>query len=606
MAKKAPILVHTPHPKIFKTTYEEEKYWASEQQKYVEGVGSIPGSYYYFMQNCVVKDRVSGALVPPESREVDLLMHEFVALQRKNKRHGGILKGRGVGLSTQMGALCNYFIQINPGSNCLVTSKSQKGTKLIFEDKILPIYNNLHPSIQPVTLNINKTNQSSYIKLGTRVKSKIRIGETEVAESNIICSETSENPKSPQNFSGLGAIFGAMDEFALHPRREQLLDSSIECFRNTRTKENEGMILFGGTCEFAPELTGEKLLQFKTFIEDLHTWKADLLFIPYWMQMFTEENNGYPDKKRATEWWQKEWDALNKAKNPDKLTAFIRNNPPDLESIWDTADGDRWEHDTLELIKEQRRIVIDTKPPRAVGNFLDLNQGVEFRPTNQGKIIKLEDPKPGLDYYTVVDGTGTGSETGNESGSNVAAIVIKGFDPAGGSYAPCCLYFERPKTVEQSYINICSMSKYYERVGNFVGIMAEGNSGVADHFSTYLKRVGLQRYIMYARDYANKKTTTRARTPWVYVTNHVRDYQMKEANPFIKRHYASINLLELLDQMLQPASANTDILDAFLMLFLALPPDYDKPPKAKVARKRQIRVKERDANGFLWDVWKDV
>jgi hypothetical protein len=82
---------------------------------------------------------------------------------------------------------------------------------------------------------------------------------------------------------------------------------------------------------------------------------------------------------------------------------------------------------------------------------------------------------------------------------------------------------------------------------------------------------------------------------------------MRQANPFLRKYISSIELIELLDQMLMAKEENTDVLDAWLMLFLALPPDYDASPKEKkVQRRRMVRVYSRNANGQLVTQWKTV
>ena len=150
------------------------------------------------------------------------------------------------------------------------------------------------------------------------------------------------------------------------------------------------------------------------------------------------------------------------------------------------------------------------------------------------------------------------------------------------------------------------MAKYYNKYDNFKGIMAEANAATADHFSTYLNRVGLGKFIMYRKNLSGARTNTQNR-PFYYVNNEIRDYQMRQANPFLRKHISSIMLLELLDQMLMGAEENTDVLDAWLMLFLALPPDYDASPKKKrVERKRMIRVYSRNNSGQLIVEWKTV
>jgi hypothetical protein len=597
---KAPIYVYEPPP-MFKTKLDEQRYWEQEKQRWVEGYQDMPGTFYYMVTQGWVKDRITGIVSRPEVREVDLYIHEFIAAQRNKKRMGGIIKPRGVGFSTQIGILCNYFMRVYPGSTSIVTSKDQDGIQTIFKEKVMPAYDNMPVSIKPDIINKNDTKQMCYMRVQIPVQKESSI---DYSESEIYLRETSETPKSPTNLSGKGAIFGAYDEFPLHPRRKELLNSSIECYRNPKTKELDGFLLWGGTVEAA--LTSEQLVKFRSMVSDSTIWDCDILFIPFWMQMFL--TNGWADQKKAEEWWEKEYDKLSKTSDKEAITAFIRNNPRSLDDIFDSTEGSRWEDDVSELIKHQRKLVVNTRPDRKKGKMIDYSNRAEFVPDGGGNVIIMEDPKPNILYYLLVDGVATGTETGasESEGSKVAGLIVKGFDPDGGSYKPVGMYLERPKTVEQSYINLVSLVKYYNRYESFKGIMAEANASTADHFATFLNRMGLGRFIMYRKSLSGSKNGNQNK-PFYYVNNEVRDYQMRQANPFLRKYISSIELIELLDQMLMAKEENTDVLDAWLMLFLALPPDYDASPKEKkVQRRRMVRVYSRNANGQLVTQWKTV
>jgi hypothetical protein len=600
MKKKSPIFTYEPPP-LFRTQLEEQKYWEEEKRRWVEGYKGLPGTFYYMVTQGWVKDRITGVVSRPEVRYVDLYIHEFIERQRKAKRMGGVIKPRGVGFSTQIGILCNYFMRVHPGSTSIVTSKDQDGIQTIFKEKVMPVYENMSLAIKPDVVNKNDTKQMCYMRVQIPIS---KGGVIDYSESEIYLRETSETPKSPTNLSGKGAIFGAYDEFPLHPRRKELLNSSIECYRNPKTKELDGFLLWGGTVEAA--LTSEQLNKFRMMVSDSTIWDCDILFIPFWMQMYL--TNGWPDQEKAEAWWDKEYEKLSKASDKEALTAFIRNNPRSLDDIFESSEGSRWEDDVSELIKHQRREVINLRPERQKGRIIDYGGRPDFVADSGGNIIILEQPRPDVSYYEVVDGVATGTETGasEAQGSKVAGIIVKGFDPNGESYKPVALYLERPKTVEQSYINLVSLVKYYNKFDTFKGVMAEANASTADHFATFLNKSGLGKFIMYRKNLTGGQQTGTQNKPFFYVNNDVRDYQMRQANIFLRKHIRSITLIELLDQMLMSKEENTDVLDAWLMLFLALPPDYDQPPRQKVQRRRMVRVFTRNNSGQLVAEWKTV
>ncbi len=596
--KKAPILEYEPVP-MFKTSVEQQRYWEREKQRWMEGYNGLPGTFYYAVQQAWVKNRVSGVVARYEARESGLLIHEFVKNQRARKRMGGIVKGRGVGLSTEFGILCNYFMRNHPGSTSIVTSKDIQGISTIFSDKILPCYYNIESEVRPTEIKKSESQKECYLRVAVP---SLQNGEVVVSNSEIYCRETSERPSSATNLSGKGAIFGCYDEFPLHKRRREVLKSSIECYRNQTTKELDGFLLWGGTVE--EELSGADLIGFRDMVNDSSLWDCDILFLPFWQQMYLE--NGRPDRERAEKWWDGEFEKLSKATDKSLLTAFIRNNPRSLDDIFETTDGDRWESDVTQLIKEQKKIIINSKPERTVGIFMNYDNNISFVPEKGTPFVVLEQPKPNIVYYEVIDGVATGTDSGGEKGSSVAGLIVKGYDSDGGSYKPVAMYFERPKTVETSYISLTNMAIYYNRYEGLKGIMAEANAGTADHFATFLQKKGMGKYIMSKQNlYGAAKSGVTAK-PFVYVTIDVRDWQIKQANLFLRKYIQNITLIELLEQMLESMEANTDILDAWLMLFLALPPDFDAPVREKEKKKRMIRVYERDKSGRVSFQWKQV
>lgn len=605
-----PIFKYEPPP-IFKTKLEAQRWWAEENKRWIEGYGGygdgsgggLPGTFYYACTQGHVKNRVTGVTSRYQPRATGLMMHEFIYKQRQAKRMGGIIKPRGVGLSTEFGILSAYFMRAFPGSTTLCTSKDLEGIGTIYKEKFLPTYSNMPVEIRPEIINKNDSKGNYYLRTQIPITRADGTGEYDIAESELYMRETSEKPDSPTNFSGKGAIFGAYDEYPLHPRRRELLRSSIECYKDPVTKELTGFLLWGGTVEAA--LNSEQTAQFRNLVNDSALWDCDILFIPYYMQMFLDEN-GHPDVKRAEEWWEKEFEKNSKKNDGgEDLRAFIRNNPRSLEDIFSSGEGSRWEDDVSNIIKEQRKNVLKEKIVYKPGTLLDYGQKISFVPSQSGSVHVLEQPIDGVEYLTLVDGVATGTESGSEGGSKVAAVVVKKFDPNGLPYQPVALYYERPKNVEQSYMSITNLSVLYNSYGLFKGIMAEANAATADHFATYLKKRGLGKFIMYRRDLLGNNKVNSGK-PFHYVNSDVRDYQMRQANMFMRKYGQSVTLLPLLDQMLMSKEDNTDVLDAWLMLFLALPDNYDEPVRQKVLRRRMVRVFKKDSYGRLIQEWQTL
>jgi hypothetical protein len=196
----------------------------------------------------------------------------------------------------------------------------------------------------------------------------------------------------------------------------------------------------------------------------------------------------------------------------------------------------------------------------------------------------------------------TGSKAGSEAGSSVAGTIVKMFDTNDLIYAPIAIYCERPKTIEQSYYNLISLAKYYNQYGGLKGIMAEANAGTADHFGTFMEKSGMGKYIMNRQDLSGKGNSNTKKL-FQYVTIDVRDFQMRQANMYLRKYISNIRMVDLLKDMMKAQSDNADILDSWLMWFIAAK-DYDKPAKAPAPKaKRQKQIMTRDENGRTKIEW---
>lgn len=587
-----PILVHTPKPK-FRTDYERDKYWAEEKRRWIEGYNGVPGTLYYKTQEQFIKDRVKGTVLRPLCRDTDLFVHERMDYNRKVKRMLGIIKSRGVGLSTDGGCIANYMMRVYPGSKILITSQEQSKISSFFTDKVMVPYLNCDPEIQPIKVNKNETKSTAFLR--TEIRYKDADGKETTGISEILCKETSESMDSPSAFSGNGAIFGFYDEFPLHKRKKALLQSSIECYKNTQTGELDGFLLWGGTCEST--LTNIQLGEFQTLVRDSEIWDTDILFVPFWMGKFMV--NGHSDEKLATEWWNKEYEKFDKIEDKSFLRSFMMNNPRSLDDIFELAKGGRWEDDVQDRLTLQRKDLLLNPPVIQKGRLVASAGNSIFTPSTEksANMHILEHPKGGVDYFQCIDGVATGIKTGDEGGSNVASVIVKMFDPAPGakSYCPVAIYTERPHTVESSYINIENQARYYNQYGGLKGISAEANAGTADHFSTYLDKSGLGKLAIMRKDLSGKGHSNKKKV-FQYINADTRDWQMRAAHIFLRKYAQNIDMLMLLEDMMKPVTENADMLDAWLMWFVAAP-NFDKPVVKPSQRSREKTYIDRDSNG---------
>lgn len=581
----SPIYVRQPIP-TFRTDYEKQKYYVENKKRCLEGYAGLPGTLYDYLQNQYLKHRIvppgHDAIEPPIPRAASLWMHQEFDRTRRAKKAQGVIKARNVGLSTEGGALANYFSKYYPGSNSLITSKDQDGISIMFMEKIYAPYQHLHKDLRPDELSRNATKQRCYLRLGV---SHIGIdGNEQYSESQISLRETSEKPKSPTNFSGQGAIYGYVDEAPLHPRREELFNSFVECFRNPFTKELDGFILWGGTVEAV--MTNEAVSELQTMINNKDLWDCNIYFVPFWHGMFL--TNGHPDEKKAYEWWNREYEKVEK--DSAKSRAFKMNNPRTIEDIFESVKGGRWEDETAEVLALQKTAVLNADVPCPKYNITLMGGEVVAKQNNSGVFWQLEAPKVHCTYGIGIDGVATGTETGSMSGSKMASTIIKITDPQGDPYMPVNIYFDKPSTVEAGYRRILAQMIYYNQFGGLLWISPEANQATIDHFASFLLREANMFYklLVKRKDLSGKGWADTSKIGQ-YRTDGIIDFQYRQANIFIRKYFHSLQMMPLIDQMLLPKGANADILDAWLQFFTAMP-EYDKvikpppPPRKRIVR----------------------
>lgn len=586
-----PILHKTKVPDFDKSDHPElakAKYYAKEDERYREGVGEyfdccgarvrlIPGSLYFGVQNAILKNRQSGKLEEYKAKDVALVTHQHIRESFIKKKISLILKPRGSGFSSDVaGVLPAWIWRTHPGASVVMTSKDSKTSQALYNDKLRVLLQNCPKEIfdyrwteeggnklkETTTGNITVIFQSSYIDNGI-----IR-----QAESELFCRETSQTPESASAFASKGAMLGVVDEFFLHKRFDALMDSMINLFQNPNTGEMEGYAVCGGVLEHsvqAKELQG--LLEIWDSAEAMGYNK---LFIPCWMGKHCNDN-GWSDKERYMRYYEDKIAELSKLEDTSKLIAFKKNNPRDENDVRDLASGLDFEPDIVELIKEQI-IRVESKPPEIKTGIIlklpDEKTGIDhvvFKEQKEGSFFILEEPKAGVLYNLTMDSTATGSLVSQEIGSKACTLVIKMADPENPktSYRVVGGYWERPKTVELSYIYTHRLIDYYNVHGGVQKLSPEANASASEFLSAYMKKEGLTKFIAWNKG-----------KPFCYVTGDYRTTQFFRANSFLRKYVQNIDYLPLLKQMISPvALGKKDILASWLMFFFVLKDNFDKP-----------------------------
>lgn len=578
----------------FRSEYEKEKFWDVEKTRWREGHSGLSGMHYFYLTQCTIKDGSSGNPIRPFYRDcdewiIDKLHKNFWSCEKTI----GLVKRRELG-ATSLGAglLSMYSMRMFTGSTFGMTSCDQPRISKAFSDKTIVCLDELDLDIKPSIERIRNTANSSHLKLGWKTK---RDGKAVIQYSDLFAKETSDSNDSAKGFSSTRMRAAYFDEYPLHKRKKLLLTSSLPCFM--KGAERSGFLFWGGTVEH--DITNEEISELHEIVNDASLLDTEIIFAPAWWGLMLKKD-GTSDEKAGIEWVMKERERYDKLENKSDLRAFIKNYPLTLDEIFELGSGGAFEDDVAEKIKLQITTLKNNPPPIMKCKLVALGNSIQTAPSTSPNMFIYKHPKPNVSYYQLIDGTATGKKTGDEDGSNVCGIIFRGYDPSDGGYSVDGIYYERPINVEQSYFNLINQANYYNQYGGLVKICAEGNN-TSDHFSTFLEKESMGKYIQYRKDLSGKGNSNKKK-PFQYVTVDVMDFQYRFLNIHLRKYISNIQMIMLLEDLLKPKDKNADMRSALLMLGVALPQDYDKPIVKKVIlpEKRRRIVNKNGYNVVEW------
>jgi hypothetical protein len=554
----APIFTRTPHPEIFKTTLDQQKYWAKQKKYWIEGYNEdVNGMLYHYCMEVKLKDRVRGTIQYPTARDGDVLMSQLAESCMKDGYIGWINKGRGVGLSSFFMTLPLYFNRVYPNSKSIATSKDKKTLAALFNEKTVIGLDEMHSTLKPDIINKNQTANESYLKTGYKYINDD--GEIRYSENEFVCRDTQESDKATTNFSGMGAIYGFADEAMLMPRLMKFLPSARECFFDHSQNRMVGLLMCGGTMEESVDTESVKRIQ--EVWTNSEALRIRTLFIPATYGKYM--TNGHSNHDKAREEILKRRDELDKLEDKSQLTAYIKNNPLTIEEIFNFSSGGLFDEYTVEKVNAQIRELPKVKDLPVPHKILISKDAAISTPTTTSPILILEQPKQGVDYIIGGDTIMTSDLTSSaKTNSKYAAIVTKGIDPqADLQFCPVATYMERPKSIEHANIQVINLLKLYNTYGR-AKIMCELNAG-AENLLQMIINEGLSKCIMLRKDLSKSGWVDKSK-PWFYRADQILRWQIEAGNIYFKKYAHLVFFKDLLIDATKGENDNTDILDAFL------------------------------------------
>jgi len=553
-----PFFVRKPHPTVFKTDLEKQRYWAKQKKYWVEGYSEdVNGMLYFYAQEVMLKNRVTGQKYYPTVRDADVLISRELKSAMEEGVSPFIVKGRGVGLSSWGMNLPFYFFKIYPNSKCIATSRDKKTLASLFNEKTMIAYDEMTPDIKFDLINKNQTSAESYLNVGGNYLDEK--GNTKYGISEFVCRDTQESDKATTNFSGAGAIFGFADEAPLMPRFNKFFDSSIEVFKDHSQNRIVGLLLSGGTVE--DTVKPEALQRIQEVWANASAMKIRPIFIPATYGKFM--TNGHSDHKMAEEELLKEREELKNL--PDKLKAHIKNNPLNIDEIFEFAHGNnRFSETAIERISLRLKDL--TQNPELSVNYKLGQLGGELiaTPSKLGWLEVLEHPKPDIKYVLGFDGTqSTETTSDNKKASKASFYVMKGVDPQGKfEFAPVAKIFQRPKDFDDIWEKAILTVKYYNKFGN-AKVTGERNGAGGVLAEKLLKDPDTKKCVLGKRVLTTSGSGFKTE-PFFYRSDDVKDWQFLHANTYMKKYVENVGFKSLLLDCLKPDVENSDELDAFL------------------------------------------
>lgn len=620
-----PILQRTVKPENM--TEKEAKLWyAKQHDRWIYGDdysgmngAGLPGSLIFFSDVQFIKHRKVRNDVPsierPMIRDVEFILHHEAAQAVKNHESLLVFKGTGLGLSTFGGAYASYTAITKPGSTSLITSSSTNSMTTIFQEKIidpmamydddiLEKFDEGNRKGQLKTILLNKSKNKCFLKINIK-----NFKDSSESASSIDCRETSEKLNSPYNFAGSGADYAFVDEFAVHTRKKDVAKALVSRMRDANTREIEGLLLLGGALEINEKdgIDSKDVKELKELIqpEVLKANNMRTLFLPFWYGFNCHIRNGHSDEKGAMEWWEQNAERLAKSPNPFDLRNFIMTNPRTLDDIFSNIKASRFEEEVQEKIIIWRDEVILKDVPLESCNVVFTDK-YSFPKGESTKI--LEHAKQGCRYVFTCDGVQTSETTSSvpeSERSKIAMVVTKLDDVTSFPYMPVCTFSEHPKSVERSIYKMIDIIRMYGQFNGLFKINTEINVGFGEFFGAVLDRENLGNFCAMKRDFSThgfKMTNKR----FYYRDDLCKERQYNFANSFLKKYVTSVQMINILDQMLTPMSENCDELDAFLGLFETIPEiGYEKIKKKFVMPQKQ-QWKMENVNGKIQFVCSSV
>jgi hypothetical protein len=561
--KEKPLFKWEGKPSIFKTVYEEDKWWDTQRARWYSGYGGLTGRHYFTVTQGTYKT-ATNVLITPDVRDGDITVFEEYEYAKRMFLDYFIAKRRGFALSSIFGsAIPMYEALTNPGSTNLITSADKKRLEELHKDKLLVFYSNLDPDIKPSTVS---SRQTGYLHFGYDDGS----GGIGGLNSKIISIQTSDKPADASNFEAYRGTSAFIDEVFLHPRPDEVVASAQASMMAGLRKVNP--IVLGGSAGIASAQGSIRMQEYwlDASNNDVHT-----LFVPGTLCIteapeYDEDGNatgrilnfcpnGRSDEKRAMEYILRTRERLDRAKSKKKLNQFIKAYPLTIEELFDINTQSIFTEDINDIINEASIRIRSEQRPVTRWDLKRRPTGIIEPVLNQtsGEFHILEHPQKEVKYGAGNDPIPFGHEEGESDSNRSKNAVLIG---EVFSKKPVAFHVERTHDADAAMMNALLLMDYY----GVEELMVERNRGqmLIDSF----KRNGYSLRLSREPAYLNPAKKTKP-LGW-YKDAVSAQTAAGELVKFIKNDIDQLHLKPLIDEIKKFMIDNTDLLDAFISFLL--------------------------------------
>lgn len=574
----------------FITQYEKDKYLDQEKKKWIEGYNGLTGKHYFYLSQCKIKKGTGGTIIRPYFRDSDQRVFDGIEKAEKEGYDYGVLKRREFGLtSIGAGLLPIYYMICYPGCNTIMTSCDRPRIFRMFEDKTTIVFDNLHAILRENFIQNNRDQAKNSVYLKTKIMVTDEYGLLKPRFSDVTCSETVTNPKA---FSAGRFKFGFYDELPLHERREELIASSHSCFMEGPVKT--GFLFWGGTVEDG--IPQDSLNALRRLVSDSGKpgSKTVIHFIAGWESLFDlagddpDKKTGYSDKQKGIDWINSERERLDKFEDKTSLKNFIKNYPLTIEEILDVSTDGSLPKEVMDILSEQRKIIINTNPPI---NQYDLRRdekdNIIGKQNSRGKFTILSHPETGKRYISGTDPIPF-NDTNLSDGSEYC-ICIKDYD--NDTYV--AYYSERNLNADVVINNAIILQDYYNKAKT----MLETNMG----------GVALEKYKEYGRaDLLARRPSSLGirfvdnRLRYGFYKNSKTSARLNEVLiKYLLSYGKNVWFMRMITELEVFLQQNTDLVDSICQceIFDANIVNVEKKKMHSPEQYKEIMIVVRDSNG---------